>query len=165
MTTAPKCQRCESKEPAKQYDPRSAGHPDKRVNLCDKCADADPKAVLNPPIDVPAIEPSVPEAENTVETIKFTPESGGPSITTPKNAPPPDPAPEPINTEGTIPRSEIVGELQRREADIVKLAESHQTLLAQQRTITAKISDTLKTVAIQQGAAAQLRKTLGITKE
>jgi len=36
-----KCQACENKanRPVKIYDPRTAGQPDKRVHLCDECAE------------------------------------------------------------------------------------------------------------------------------
>lgn len=170
ITSPLKCQTCESTEPAKEYNPHTPKHPDKIVILCDKCAEADPRATLKTPVEVPEIEPAVPDAENLVETIKFPPkESGEPSITTPKNAPPATediaPAPEPINTDGSIPRSEIVDDLKRRESDVAKLLESHRSLITEQRAVANKISTCLKILAIQQGAVAQLKSTLGIGKE
>jgi len=92
------CERCESAEPASVYDPRTAGHPHKRVILCEECAQKDSKAVLDEtksPAPVPepmlrgeALDKIVDEAvdeaidevfagvkteedKNELETIKF----------------------------------------------------------------------------------------------
>lgn len=68
-----KCARCESNKPAKTYDPRIIGKPNKTVNLCDECAIRDPKAV---PIDnvVPEIEPAVPEEHVECKVTAVDPE-------------------------------------------------------------------------------------------
>lgn len=58
-----KCQTCENKDnkPVKIYNPRTAGHPYKRVNLCDDCAanpTTYPGAVLDEVVSAPPKEKS-----------------------------------------------------------------------------------------------------------
>lgn len=171
-----KCARCESDKPAKEYNLNIPSRPLKTGNLCDECAAADPKAVLKTPVEVPKIEPPVPETTEPAETAEpklsgeasLSPPDGEPiSIPTPKNAPPPEP--EQISTEGSVPRAQVVTDMKRQEGEIVKLAESHQGLLArqvteatQQRRTAAQIAEVLRIVAIKQGAVAAYRKTLGL---
>jgi len=165
------CQRCESSEEAKEYDPRTPGHPHKRIYLCKECGDADPKAV---PIDnvVPTIDPAVPSEDSEFETQTkdevFATEEHGPatpepiSIPTPKDAPPeepqgentnPRPVDKPVSTE-PIERQIIRDKLAKQEGDFSKLIESRQA-------IVAKLTQVNSLIEIKKGAIAALRDALG----
>jgi hypothetical protein len=158
-----KCARCESGKPAKTYDPRITGKPNKTVNLCDECAGKDPKAV---PIDnvVPAIEPAVPETPKEPEKpdiVEFATQEHGPmvsepiSIPTPKNAPPTEPTAEnkPVCTE-PIDRQVIRDKIVKHEQQLSKLLESRQRVQAQLMQVNQMID-------VQKGAIAISRDILG----
>lgn len=166
MSETLKCERCEIDKDAKAkaYNPHTPGYPDKVINLCDKCADKDPKATLKTPVEVPEISPAVPEAEKPIETVEFGPkESNAPSITTPQNAPPqeeprtentnPLPADKPVSTE-PIDRQEIRDKLAKQEKDLNSALESRRRLLAQVDQVNAVI-------AVKKGAIASYRDLLG----
>ena len=157
-----KCARCESNEPAKVYDPRTPGHPDKTVNLCDKCAAKDPKVVL---VDnkVPTIEPAVPTPANEPEKpniVEFATQEHGPavpepiSIPTPKSVPPAEPVEnKPVSTE-PIDRQVIRDKLTKHEEQLKGLLESRQRLQSQLIQVNQLID-------VQKGAIAISRDILG----
>lgn len=124
-----KCARCERGNPAKSYDQRTPGHPEKTVDLCDDCAAKDPKVVLLNN-EVPKIEPAVPaESETEAKSTDdgFATEEHGPkatepiSIPTPKNAPPTEP----------IERGAIRDKLDKSHKQLDEAHVSKQRLLAQ----------------------------------
>lgn len=162
-----KCARCESNEPARVYDPRTPGHPDKTVDLCDKCAAKDPKVV---PVDnkVPTIEPAVPTPANEPDKpniVEFATQEHGPavpepiSIATPKSAPPTEPEPEsatenkPLSTE-PIDRQVIRDKVAKHEEQLKGLFESRQRIQSQLFQVN-------KLIDVQKGAVAISRDILG----
>lgn len=134
-----KCERCETNNPAKTYDPRTPGHLDKTVNLCDECAAKDPKVV---PVDnkVPDIDPAIPATPEEPDIVEFATQDYGPavsgatdsiSIPTPKSAPSTEPVKvKPVSTE-PIQREDIRDKLAKLEKNMDDLIESRQRILAQ----------------------------------
>lgn len=165
-----KCSRCESGKPAKTYDPRTPGHLDKTVDLCDDCAAKDPKVVLLDN-EVPKIEPAVPTPANEPEKpdiIEFATEEHGPkipdpiSIPTPKSVPPTVPVEEkPVSTE-PIARQEIRDKLAKHEEQLNQLLESRQRILAQipQKSL-AQLNQVNTLMDVKKVAIAALRDILG----
>lgn len=156
------CERCESNEPAKVYDPRTPGHPDKTVSLCDKCAAEDPKVV---PVDnkVPAIEPAVPTPAKEPEKpniVEFATQEHGPavpepiSIPTPKSEPPAEPVEnKPVSTE-PIDRQVIRDKIVKHEKQLKGLFESRQRIQSQLMQVN-------KLIDVQKGAIGISRDILG----
>lgn len=130
MTEVLKCERCESDKPAKVYDPRTPGHPNKRVNLCDDCAAKDPKVICMSPevVPTPVIDPAIPE-EKEPDIVEFGPATQpipepAQSIPTPKNAP------SKPTKEQAIPV---------HESDLQKLYASKQEILKQLTEVNREI--------------------------
>lgn len=158
------CHRCESKEPAKIYDPKTPGYPHKRINLCCKCAAADPKAVLADD-GVPTIDPPVTlPAEVVAETIP-TPISPG----IPLSAPPVQALERksvestPVKTE-PIARQTVKDQIALRKANLKKLDESRQAILAEAKVnnerakeINNKLTQCDNVILITKGALAALQ--------
>ena len=155
------CHRCESKKPAKVYDPRTPGHPHKRINLCDECAARDPKAVLADD-SVPSIDPAVPKepepATYTTETVP-TPQNHVIPITNVMT--------KPEKSEESMPESisrESVNEqIAVHKKDLAKLEESRQAILAEgkannerAREISTKMTNVEQMILVKRGAIASL---------
>ncbi len=153
-----KCDRCESQEEAKAYDPRTAGHPHKKVDLCGKCAAKDPKAVLIDNV-VPKIEPALPSEPKTV------------SIPTPKNAPPQDvdkpvvvetdePAPSPASNE-PIDRQVIRDKLAIAEKELNSAIESKRRVLGQAEQVKSQLVQVQNVINVKSVEIASYRGILG----
>jgi len=162
-----KCDRCDSDKPALIYDPRTPGHPNKRVNLCDECAVKDNKAVL---VGGPGVPPEVtkdyeatigPEPilddVNEIETIKFepkTPEAIEERIVTPKSKlKSSENLAENVETK-PIDRVDIENKIKKHEKDL-------DTLLAKRREIQGQLEQVSAVIAVTKGAVAGLRDLLG----
>jgi len=170
-----KCERCESPEPASTYDPRTPGHPHKRVNLCDVCAGKDDKAVLVgeptpevPPLEGDRLDNAIAEVkaedENEIETIEFTPQPPKPieeNIVTPRSKRPKatenlakDVETKPELPPNPIDRETIEKQLKEDEEAHDKLIESRERLLSQLTTVNQQI-------LARRGAIARMRELLG----
>lgn len=140
-----KCQNCENKEnlPVKTYDPWTPGHPDKRVPLCDKCGEANPKAVLDATIaDIRAEET---EQKEPIEDKIVTPKSKVPKASENKA--------KDVETK-PVDRVDIENKIKQHEEDLNKLLQKRQELRAQHEQVVTMID-------AKKGAVAGLRDLLG----
>ncbi len=153
-----KCDRCETNEEAKIYDPRTAGHPHKTVNLCNKCAAADRKAV---PIDnkVPEIEPALPGKLETAPPqapLKSIPPAEGPRLENIN----PRPADKPASTE-PIDRQVIRDKLTVCEKELNSAQESKRRVLAQAEQVKSQLNQVQNIINIKSVQIASYRDVLG----
>lgn len=150
-----KCDRCETDKEAKVYDPRTAGHPHKTVNLCDKCAAADPKAVL---IDnkVPKIEPALPTDPETISTPKNAPPAEEPRTENTK----PRLADSPASTE-PIDRQTIRDKLETAEKELNGAIESKRQIVAQAEKIQSQLNQVQNVISVKRVQIASYRDVLG----
>ncbi len=152
-----KCDRCETNKEAKIYDPRTAGHPHKTVNLCNKCAGKDPKAVL---IDnkVPEIEPALPDATIQISTPKNAPPQEGEPKTENTYPRPADPAPTP---EAPIDRQVIRDKLAIAEKELNSAIESKRRVLAQVEQVKTQVNQVNTVINVKSVEIASYRGILG----
>jgi hypothetical protein len=153
-----KCDRCETTEMAREYDPRTPGYPHKRVNLCDKCGERDPKAVLiadqqggiAPVIATPKNAPE----RNEIETIKF-PQTPVAVVDNPKSKRPKASENKAKDVETKpIDRVDIEKKIEEQEKDL-------DTLLRKRQTFQQNINQLSDMIMAKRGAVAQMRELLG----
>jgi hypothetical protein len=147
-----KCERCESDEPAQVYDPRTPGHPHKRVSLCDECAKKDPKVVLvttakeGTKIATPKDASELPDTEKVSEMVAAP-------ASNPKRPKASQNKAKDVETK-PVDRVDIQNKIAEQEKDIDNLLKSRQEV--QQNLF--KLNDI---IIAKRGAVAGLRDLLG----